>query len=289
MRRFGSDKVKTIFEKLNVPEDEPLESKVLTNAIEHAQKKVESENFESRKYVLQYDDVLNTQRKIIYEQRDKVLQNEDIKSNILKMVEDVVNSTVDYFTLDLKNGEESDLKGMIAKFEQIFLPKGFLKEEKIKGITIQELKNMLWDYANKTYEQKEEEFTPEVMREMERVILLRCVDEKWMDHIDSMEHLKEGINLRAYGQHDPVVEYKNEGFRMFDEMISVIQEEVVQYMFHIQVERPVERVQVAQPVATNMEGEEEIKRTPTVNGPKIGRNDLCPCGSGLKYKNCCGK
>lgn len=290
MVRFGSDRVKTLVEKLNMPEDEPLESNMLTKAIENAQKRVEGENFDSRKYVLQYDDVMNEQRKIIYAQRDKVLENENLKDNILSITKTLIDSTIDYFTLGLKNDEEIDLKNMLGRLEDVILPKGFLKEEdiKAKGITIRELKNMIWEYAEKAYSEKEQEIGEDTMREIERVIMLRVVDEKWMDHIDTMEHLKEGIGLRAYGQHDPVVEYKNEGFRMFNDMIDTIHEEVVKYLFHIQSENKVERVQVAQPVSTNIQ-DEDVKKKPVVNKDKIGRNDACPCGSGKKYKNCCGK
>lgn len=287
MRLFGSDRLQGMVEKLGLPEDEPIESKMVSNAIEQAQKKVEGNNFDVRKSLLQYDNVMNTQREIIYGQRSQVLNGENIRDYILTMIKNIIDAVVNAHTGDEKQREEWDLKGLIRYLENIYLPKGLVKVEELEGMSKDKMAEMLSDISHKLYEKKEAEFEPEQMREVERVILLRAVDLKWMDHIDAMDQLKQGIGLRAYRQRDPVQEYQIEGMNMFDEMIYNIKEEAVKYLFRVRAERKVERERVAEPTSTNQD--DSVKREPIRKDKKAGRNDPCPCGSGKKYKNCCGK
>jgi len=290
MRLFGSERLEKMVDALGLDENQPIEAKILSNAIENAQKKIEGINFQRRKNVLQYDDVMNKQREIIYSQRAMVLNGENIKGYIEKMIDTVSDSIVDLYCSESDNPENWDLKGMQKYAETIMFPKGALDLSNVdlKTLTADELKNIIRQKAYEIYRQKEEEFGEEIMRELERRILLRTVDEKWMDHIDNMEQLKYGISLRAYGQHDPVVEYKREGFEMFEEMIRNIQQDTVKMLLNIRKENvSVKREQVAKPLEAT-HGEPAERKPKKREAVKVGRNDPCPCGSGKKYKKCCG-
>ncbi|MDR1217472.1 MAG: preprotein translocase subunit SecA, partial [Oscillospiraceae bacterium] len=304
MRLFGSERIMGMLDTLGYDEDTPLDKKMLSNAIESAQKRVESRNFQSRKSVLEYDDVMNTQRKLIYGQRGKVLDGDDVKASVFTMISDVIASAVD--SADLSAVESDQRLGeILAPFESLFLRKGEITLEALGGTPDADgLKELLEERAHAVYEAREKEFgiTPDgapVMRELERVVLLRVVDEYWMEHIDAMEELRDGVRLRAYSQTNPVDEYKREGFDMFEAMINGIKEEVVRRVFTVAVrrEQSLERRGVTRTLnasAANVGGE-PVKRKPVKAGAKIGPNDPCPCGklrpNGLpmKYKNCCGR
>ena len=288
MRLFGSDRVKGVVETLGLDENEAIENKMLTNAIETSQKRVEGRNFDIRKHVLQYDDVMNQQREIIYSQRQKVLNGDSIKDNIFKMIDDFTDEVILRYTGEDEDPEGWNITGLIEYLESVYLPKDalLLSEDEIADLTKAGLKDLLLETAKSYYEQREEEFGSETMREIERVALLRVVDSKWIDHIDAMEQLKNGISLRAYGQHDPVVEYKFEGFDMFEEMIAAIREDTLKLIYHARIEKPVERVQVAKPIEPAGDGTAAPAQRKAKE--KVGRNDPCPCGSGKKYKKCCG-
>ncbi len=288
MRLFGSERMNGIVNALGLEEDQPIEHKLLTGAIESAQKRVEGRNFQIRKHVLQYDDVMNQQREIIYAQRQSVLSGNSVKDSILKMLRDLISETVDRFTGSAEGADEWNLVGLIEFLETIYLPQGavtFTREE-LEYLTKEELNEKLYEVGLALYEEREEAFTPETMREIERVILLKTVDSKWMDHIDDMDQLRNGISLRAYAQRDPVVEYKFEGYNMFEDMIAAIREDTIKHLFHVRLEAPPERERVAEPVEAGLAGDTEKK--PAQKNDKVGRNDLCPCGSGKKYKKCCG-
>lgn len=283
MRLFGSGRVMGMMNSLGMDEDTPIDAKILSNAIENAQKTVESRNFQSRKNVLEYDDVMNTQRTVIYEQRQKVLDGEDLYPTIDGMIHYVIQSEVsDAYAME----GSKPLDVISAKFEGIYYPVGAL--DKQAELSAEEANEKIYDLFRKTYEKREAEFGTERMREIERIILLRVVDEYWMDNIDAMDDLKQGIRLRAYGQTDPVVAYKREGFAMFDGMINAIREETVRrlYLFRLRTEEDVKRKQVAKITGTGGAADKTVKRQP-VKKVKIGANDPCPCGSGKKYKNCC--
>ncbi|MDD4834780.1 MAG: preprotein translocase subunit SecA, partial [Lutispora sp.] len=284
MKLFGSDKIMSLMETIGMEEDMPIEHGLLTKAIENAQKKVESRNFDIRKHVLQYDNVMNKQREVIYAQRRQVLMGEDIKDSIMDMLDDVVSDAVNNYTVGSQYPEEWDMEGLLEYLQAAFLPKRALKLEDISGLIKEELKEVLMDKALKLYEAKEAEVGSENMRELERVILLKVVDSKWMDHLDAMDQLREGINLRAFGQQDPVQAYQIEGYDMFLELIKSIKEETIKYIYNVNVNRIPQREQVAEEVATNQEKSGGNK--PIVKEDKIGRNDPCPCGSGKKYKKC---
>lgn len=291
MRLFGSERIMGMMDTLGIDDDTPIDQKMLSGAIESAQKKVESRNFAVRKNVLEYDDVMNKQREIIYGQRLKVLSGDDVKSSIISMIDDTITRAVHTATGEKHYVEEEDLVAIKTKFLGVFLTHNdfiFTREE-IEDLTPEAVTNILIDLSHKVYEAKETEIGSEIMRELERVVLLRNVDEKWMDHIDAMSELRNGIGLRAYGQHDPVVEYKREGFDMFDEMINAIREDTVRMMFTVRLRSQEEpkREQVAKETATSSDG--TLKKEPVKKKDKPGRNDPCPCGSGLKYKKCCGK
>ncbi len=288
MRLFGSDRVKGVVETLGLEETEAIENKMLTGAIESSQKRVEGRNFDIRKHVLQYDDVMNMQREVIYSQRQKVLNGDSIKDNIMKMIDDYTDDMILRFTGEEEDPSAWDLTGLIANMEGVYLKEGDVSftEDEILDLVKERLKTVLVDAAKAYYEEREAEFGEETMREIERVALLRVVDSKWIEHIDAMDQLKNGITLRAYGQHDPVVEYKFEGFDMFEEMIASIREDTLKLIYHARVEKPVERVQVAKPIEPAGDG--TIAKSSRKAGEKVGRNDPCPCGSGKKYKKCCG-
>ncbi|KEI00285.1 preprotein translocase subunit SecA [Clostridium botulinum] len=290
MRIFASERLQGIVEKLGLTDEDAIESRLVTNAIENAQKKVEGNNFDVRKSVLQYDDVMNQQREVIYKQRSQVLEGESLKDDIQEMIKSVISEAVDAHMSGLDENLEEDLEKLLTYLQEIYLPKDTVTIDEIKIKSDDEIKEILIDIAQKLYSEKEEEITPERMREIESVILLRIVDTKWMDHIDNMDHLRQGMGLRAYRQQDPVQAYQFEGSEMFDEMINSIKTDTVKYLFHIQVERNIERERVAKETSTNMNGDDSLKQEPARRADdKVGRNDLCPCGSGKKYKNCCGK
>ncbi|HHY81494.1 MAG TPA: preprotein translocase subunit SecA [Clostridiales bacterium] len=288
MRLFGSDRIKSIVATLGLQEDQPIEHKLLSGQIEAAQKKVEGNNFNIRKHVLQYDDVMNVQREIIYSQRRDVLEGKNLRDSIMNMVETLIDSAMEIYLGDTSYQDEWDLKGLTAYLEKICIPPGSMDSihDEIHNLTKPELKERLLKTAQEAYRKQEELNGEELMREAERVITLKVVDRKWMDHIDAMDQLRQGIGLRAYGQRDPVMEYKFEGYEMFQDMIKSIQEEVVTLLFHVRVQANMpKREKVAEPVEASHGNQ---PKRPVVKDAKVGRNDPCPCGSGLKYKKCCG-
>ncbi|MCD8133868.1 MAG: preprotein translocase subunit SecA [Clostridiales bacterium] len=289
MRLFGSEKLINMFNALGVPEGEQIEHKMLSGAIEKAQEKIEGNNFGVRKNLLEYDQVMNDQREIIYGERRRVLDGENMRSVIYKMITDRVENTVDNCLAEDEEGQKTwDVTEMNELLVPV-IPIEPLTPEEVSGMNKSELKHMLKEKAVKLYEAKEAEFPEEDMiRELERVILLKSIDRKWMDHIDDMEILREGIGLQAYGQRDPLVEYKMAGFDMFDDMIANMQEETVRLLFHVKVEQKVEREEVAKVTGTNKD--ESVQKAPKKRAQKkVYPNDPCPCGSGKKYKNCCGR
>ena len=289
MRLFGSDRLMDVFTTLGVPENEEIQHNMLTNAIEKAQQKIESNNFGIRKNLLEYDQVNNDQREIIYAERLRVLNGENMRDVIFKMIQDQVEKAVDMCV----SGEVEKEDWNLRELNEILLPVIPLKKihrDDLAGIeTDKELKQYLKEQAVRLYEAKETEFPePEQFRELERVILLKVIDHKWMDHIDDMDQLRQGIGLQAYGQRDPLVEYKMSGFDMFDEMTAAIQEDTVKLLFHVKVEQKVEREEVAKVTGTNKD--ETTKAAPKKRATdKVYPNDPCPCGSGKKYKQCCGR
>ncbi|MEW9124021.1 MAG: preprotein translocase subunit SecA [Thermotaleaceae bacterium] len=287
MRLFGGEKIMGIVEKLGMDDEEAIEAGLLSKSIETAQKRVEGRNFSIRKHVLQYDDVMNKQRDIIYKERKRVLEGENLREHVMGMLENMVDGVIEIYTAEAKYPEEWDLKGMEDYLHGIFMPKGSLEFEDIESLTKEDLKGRVLEVAEAVYSKKEEEVGEERMRELERVMLLRVVDTKWMDHIDAMDQLRQGIGLRAYGQEDPVRAYQVEGFDMFEAMIKSIQEDTLRYLFSVTVETQTQRKQVVEVTATSS-GDGEAGKKPVVKNDSIGRNDPCPCGSGKKYKKCCG-
>ena len=290
MRLFSSDRVMTMMDTLGLDEDTPIDAKILSNAVENAQKSVESRHFKSRKNVLEYDNVMNTQREVIYAQRQKVLRGEDLRENMLSMLRGVISSTVSDALSQTGGVAETDsLKAALSKLEGIYFPKGVFRPS-AEGLSAEALTEEIYALALRIYEAKETAFTPAVMREVERVIMLRVVDEYWMDNIDAMDDLKQGIGLRAYGQHDPVIAYKEEGYEMFQAMINAIREETIRRLFLVQLKprEEIKRQKVAKEVAATGAPDKAVKRQPVRNKEtKVGPNDPCPCGSGKKYKKCC--
>jgi preprotein translocase subunit SecA len=287
MRLFGSDNIKGIMDRLGLEEDQPIEHPLITKAIESAQKKVEARNFDIRKHVLQYDDVMNAQREIIYSQRRKVLENEDLKDSILDMIVQVIDHLLEIYAGKEIHPEEWDIKGLKDYITDIFNIKVLEDKTKLEDMTRDEVRETLIEKAQQAYEKKEQELGYETLRELERFIMLKVVDQKWMDHIDAMDQLREGIGLRAYGQRDPVIEYKMEGYDMFQEMIYNIQQDTLRYLFRVQVKSAPERQQRTVNISYSHSSDE--KQQPVRKKKKIGRNDPCPCGSGKKYKKCCGR
>jgi preprotein translocase subunit SecA len=287
MRIFGSDRLQGLVDKLGLGEDEAIESKMVSSAIENAQKKVEGNNFDIRKTLLGYDDVMNQQREIIYKQRQAVLGGTNLKEQVQEMVKDVIDSAFSTHISGLEDTLMEELSKLISYLEDIYLPAGTVTAEELSKLSNNEMKEKLFAIAQNNYRAKETEFGEEQIREIERVILLRVVDTKWMDHIDNMDHLKQGIGLRAYKQQDPVQAYQFEGSEMFDEMIFNIKTDTVRYLFHVQLAKAPERERVAKEVATNHD--DSVKKEPVKKEKKLGRNDPCSCGSGKKYKNCCGR
>ena len=288
MRLFGSDRMIGMFNALGIPENQEIEHKTLSNAIETAQKKIENNNYGIRKNLLEYDQVMNEQREIIYEERRRVLDGESMRDVIYKMITDIIDSTVDMVVGEDSSSEEWDLKELNTLLLPI-IPMSLITKDKVSGLKKNGLKQKLKEEAVKIYEAKEAEFPePEAIRELERVILLKVIDRKWMDHIDDMDQLRQGIGLQAYGQRDPLVEYKMSGYDMFDSMKANIQEDTVKLLLHVKVEQKVEREQVAKVTGTNKD--DSLAKAPVKRADsKVYPNDPCPCGSGKKYKQCCGR
>ncbi len=289
MRLFAGERIKSIIDGMNMPEDEPLEHALLTKTIEGAQKKVEGNNFSIRKHVLQYDDVMNKQREIMYGERRKVLEGENLKDHIQEMVRNLVVTNVDLYTRGEKYPEQWDFEGLETYLmKQFGFKQGMFIGMDIESLTKEDLIEKTMTKAEEAYKVKEAEFGEEQFREVERVVLLQVVDKKWMDHIDAMDQLRQGIGLRAYGQQDPVRAYQSEGFDMFEEMTRSISEDTVGLLYHVVKNENIERKRVAQPVNAIAPGQEQINKTVVNKEKKIGRNDPCPCGSGKKYKKCHG-
>ena len=288
MRLFSSDRIMGMMDSLGLDEDTPIDAKILSGAVENAQKTVESRNFRARKNVLEYDNVMNTQREVIYAQRQKVLDGEELRDSMLSMLRSVVDGGVtDALAQSGGVADEESLGAVVSKFEGIYFAKGaFAAPEEL---TAETLADTIYDLALQTYERKEAAVTPTVMRELERVVMLRVVDEYWMDNIDAMDDLKQGIGLRAYGQHDPVIAYKEEGYEMFQAMITAIREETIRRLFLVQLKpaQEVKRQKVAKEISTSGTSDKTVKQQPVRKAAKVGPNDPCPCGSGKKYKKCC--
>ncbi|MBE5906217.1 MAG: preprotein translocase subunit SecA [Lachnospiraceae bacterium] len=288
MRLFGSERLIGMFNAVGVPENEPIQHNMLSNAILKAQQKIEGNNFGIRKNLLEYDQVMNEQREIIYKERRRVLEGESMRDSIFAMLEDVVDAQCNMCIGAIANSEEWDLKELNELLLPIF-PMAPITSSDVKGKGVQEFVSELKERVKKLYEDKEQEFPDEeAIRELERVILLKVIDRKWMDHIDDMDQLRQGIGLQAYGQRDPLVEYKNIGYDMFDAMTAGIQEDTVKLLLHIKVEQKVEREQVAKVTGTNKD-DTGVKAPKKRNHAKVYPNDPCPCGSGKKYKQCCGR
>ena len=290
MRLFGSERVMSLYDTLKIPEGEEIQHKTISNFVEKAQKKIESNNFAIRKNLLEYDRVNNEQREIMYKERRRVLDGEDMHEVILKMLKDDINACVDTVCSSEAAPEEWNIVELDNMIREIipFTEPITLTEHEIKKGDTEELKERLYNEAVELYHEKEKEFpSPEDMREIERIILLKVIDRKWTDHIDDMEQLKQGIGLQSLGQRDPVVEYKFAGYDMFNEMTRAIQEDTVKLLLRVKVEQKVEREEVNKVTGTNKD--DTVSRGPVKKAKKIGRNDLCPCGSGKKYKNCCGR
>ena len=290
MRLFGSERVMGMMEKLGVDEDTPIEQKMLTNAIENAQRQVESRNFQTRKNVLQYDDVMNTQRKVIYEERRKVLDGEDLHEAIQAMLHNTVENAIQGHIGEQNHMSAEDFREATAVFHTMFLHPGelALTDEELQQYTTEQLVELVEGKAKEVYAARENEFGEQLMRELERVLMLRVVDEYWMDQIDAMNDLKQGIGLRAYAQTDPVVAYKKEGYEMFEQMIAAIQEETLRRLFLVRLRQnqEVRRERVAKVTGESGASDGTVQKQPQRKVIKIGRNDPCPCGSGLKWKKC---
>ena len=293
MRLFSSDRVMGMMDSLGLDEDTPIDAKILSGAVENAQKSVESRNFRARKNVLEYDNVMNTQREVIYAQRQKVLDGEDLRENMMTMLRSLVESNVaEALSENGGSADETALARLAGTMEGIYFAKGTLasRASQLAGMKADALANTVFEIAQRTYEAKEAAYTAPVMRELERVVMLRVVDEYWMDNIDAMDDLKQGIGLRAYGQHDPVIAYKEEGFAMFEAMITAIREETIRRMFLVQLRtnQEVKREKVAKETGTAAASKTAVKQQPVrTAAKKVGPNDPCPCGSGKKYKKCC--
>ncbi|MEG0339487.1 MAG: SEC-C metal-binding domain-containing protein, partial [Oscillospiraceae bacterium] len=293
LRLFGGDNMIRIVDGLGLDEDEPIEAKIMSSSIEAAQKRVEGRNFDIRKHVLQYDDVMNKQREVIYGERRKVLDGENLRDSVVKMVEECIKEKVSVFC----SADEVDswnFDGLRHEFMGLFLTENDIvydTREKLETVTKEDLEQEIIAKAMDAYATREREYG-EVMREVERMVMLQCVDTHWMNHIDDMDELRRGIGLRAYGQRDPVVEYKFEGYDMFDNMIKSIREDTVRMIFAVRIRKDeeIQRKEVAKPTSESGGTDEPEKKQPIKrDAAKVGRNDPCPCGSGLKYKKCCGK
>ena len=292
MRLFGGERMQNMMDRFNLDEDTPIENKMLSKSIENAQTSVESRNFQARKSTLEYDDVMNQQREIIYGQRKQVLDGMDLKDRIQKMIDDAIARDVQLAFGENKHIDGEQYRTLLAGLEGTYFPKNAVKLEsgEAEQMGSEELIDRFTQAAMETYERKEQEVTSPIMRELERVIMLRVVDEFWMDHIDAMQELRQGIRLRAYAQTDPIIAYKQESLHMFEEMIDAIQEETIRriYSFRLKTKEEIKRERVASGITEGFGGDKTVKKQPR-RVQKIGRNDPCPCGSGKKYKNCCGR
>ncbi len=295
MRLFASDNVAKIMDKLGMEEDEPIEHTLITKSIEHAQKKVEARNFDIRKHVLEYDDVMNQQREIIYGERRKILNGVNLRENIVGMINHIIKAEMNQYANEKLYPEEWQLSEIVKDAEQIYAEQGQLNLSEMEKMSRDELKEYLEGIAAANYKKREDSFGEETMRELEKVIMLRVVDNKWMEHLDHMDMLREGINLRAYGQRNPLVEYKIEALAMFEEMEASIQDQIASLIYHVAIvsqeeQKIQDRLQTAQAShGDDVSPAETQKALKNADGKKVGRNDPCPCGSGKKYKNCCGR
>ena len=287
MRLFGGERIERMVSTLRLPEDEPIEQSILTNVIESSQKKIEGKNYSTRKYVLQYDNVMNQQRNVIYNQRRKVLDGEDLRDSIMLMIDEIIDDAMATYANE-QYPDDWNMQGLTDYIEGMFFTKGELDfaSRDYNKITRESITEEIKEKAHAAYEAQEELFG-DAMREVERVVMLRSVDRRWMDHIDDMDQLKNGITLRAYGQHNPVQEYETQGYDMFMEMNALIREDTVRNLFHEKPQAPIERKMVATPTSTSHGDGTDTKRPVRRTQEKVGRNDPCPCGSGKKYKNCC--
>ncbi|MGX6445267.1 preprotein translocase subunit SecA [Neobacillus sp. K501] len=289
MRRFGSDNMKSMMERLGMDDSQPIQSKMVSRAVESAQKRVEGNNFDARKQLLQYDDVLRQQREIIYTQRDEVLESEDLREIAERMILTVIQRSVDAHASKHEDEEAWNLQGIIEYLNANLLHEGDITIGSLRGKDPEEMVELIFAKVKERYSEKEQILSPEQMREFEKVVLLRAVDSKWIDHIDAMDQLRQGIHLRAYGQIDPLREYQHEGFAMFEAMVQSIEEEAAMYLMKAEIRNNLERQEVAKGQAVHpKEDGEPVKKKPKVNQMDVGRNDPCICGSGKKYKNCCG-
>ncbi|KGR83814.1 preprotein translocase subunit SecA [Lysinibacillus odysseyi] len=288
MRRFGSDNMKNMMTKLGMDDSQPIQSKMVSRAVESAQKRVEGNNFDARKRLLQYDDVLRQQREVIYKEREQVLETEDMRALVENMIDESIDNAVALHT----QGEQADwnLQALVDYISANLLDEGDLQAADFEGLTAEKITDVIKEAVKARYNEKEEALTPERMREFEKVILLRAIDSKWIDHIDAMDQLRQGIHLRAYGQNDPLREYQQEGFAMFEDMVASIREDVTKYAMKAEIRSNLQREEVAKGQAVNPkeEGSAKPKKMPMRKSETIGRNDPCPCGSGKKYKNCHG-
>ncbi|AFM43440.1 protein translocase subunit secA [Desulfosporosinus acidiphilus SJ4] len=286
MRMFGAENIMGIMDKLGMDDSVPIASRMISRSIESAQRRVENRNFDIRKHVLDYDDVMNQQREVIYGQRRAVLMGENLKDNITDMLEKAVKNSIAMFSGDSPFPEEWDLASLADYVENFYLPGNHLDPETLADLSGEEIEELLLDKATELYQKREDEFGADLMREIERAVMLQVVDSKWMDHLDAMDMLREGIGLRAYGQKDPLVEFRREGFEMFQAMIDSIQDDIIRYVLRVTPQVREEAPEQPRNVTENRyEGEPSA---PVHTGDQIGRNDLCPCGSGKKYKKCCG-
>lgn len=290
MRRFGSDNMKSMMERLGMDDSQPIQSKMVSRAVESAQKRVEGNNFDARKQLLQYDDVLRQQREIIYKQRNEVMESENLREIVENMILGSISRNVDAHTYGNDDPEDWNLQGVIDYNNANLLHEGDIGLDQIKTLEPEEMKDLIFAKVKERYDEKEAQLSYEQMREFEKVIVLRSVDRKWMDHIDAMDQLRQGIHLRAYGQINPLQEYQKEGFAMFEAMVQDIEEETAKYIMKAEIRNNLERQEVVQGHAVNpKEDGEQVKKKPVVKKTQIGRNDPCHCGSGKKYKNCHGK
>ncbi|MBR5519684.1 MAG: SEC-C domain-containing protein, partial [Clostridia bacterium] len=291
MRLFGSERIMGMMNSLGVDENTPIDSKMLSNAIESAQKRLESRNFQTRKHVLEYDDVMNLQRETIYKERRMVLDGEDVHDYVTKMLHDTVTTIVTGAIANGTDVSETDVKVLEAQLSPIYVAPEYFAENGtyLIGMSPDQALDAILDKVDEKYAARETEFGSNVMRELERIVLLKSVDRMWMDHIDAMDEFRKGVGLRAYGQVDPILAYKKEGYEMFEAMVQAICEETAKNLMTFKLRsREPERQAVAKPIAA-MAGDGTLKKKPAVNkNAKVGRNDLCPCGSGKKYKKCCG-
>jgi len=288
MRRFGSDNMRTMMTRLGMDDSAPIQSKMVSRAVESAQKRVEGNNFDARKRLLQYDDVLRQQREIIYKERLEVLETDNMRGLVETMINEVIERAVAAHQSMEKQGE-INLKGLEDYIHANLLPDGVLTQAHLEGKSQDEIVELLKKTVYEHYDAKEEEMTPERMREFEKVVLLRSIDSKWIDHIDAMDQLRQGIHLRAYGQNDPLREYQNEGFAMFEAMVESVQEDVAKYAMKAEIRSNLQREEIIKGQAVNPKEEGgEVKKKPVRKEEAVGRNELCPCGSGKKFKNCHG-